>query len=238
MGQLIYGRQAVLAALRGPAGPLEEVLVAEGQDEGFVRQVRHLARAAGVPLKVMPRAALDRLCGRGRHQGVAARRGDFAYVSLEEMVEVVAGAGATPLLVAGDSLQDPMNLGNLCRSALAAGAQGVIIPKDRAAAVTPAVLKAAAGALESLPVARVTNLAESLIRLKAAGLWVAGLEAGADFQNLNVALLLVRRLMVRNGGKMQVLQEDDGGMTVRLQFPAGKRGEGALRESDAQDLGR
>ena len=179
MTQLIYGRQAVQAALRQEGAPLDEVLVAEGVGGRFLKEVRDLARAAGVRLKRVPRVTLDRLCRSANHQGVAARRAGFAYRPLEELLERLPNLPDPALLVAADSLTDPMNLGNLCRSALAAGAHGLIIPRDRAAGVTPAVIKAAAGALEVLPVCRVTNLADTLIRLKEAGLWVAGAEADA-----------------------------------------------------------
>ncbi len=179
MTTIIYGRQSVLAALRQVSTPLEEVLVAEGLTGRFFSEVRDLARAAGVRLKQAPRPALDRLCRTPHHQGVAARRGVFGYQELEELLAGLAGLPEPSLLVAADSLTDPMNLGNLCRSALAAGAHGLIIPKDRAAGVTAAVIKAAAGALEVLPVCRVTNLADTLKRLKEAGLWVVGADAHA-----------------------------------------------------------
>jgi 23S rRNA (guanosine2251-2'-O)-methyltransferase len=179
MTTIIYGRQPVLAALRRKEGPLEEILVAEGLGGRTFSEVRELARNAGVRLKQVPRSALDRLCRTANHQGLAARRAVFAYQELEELLEKLAGLREPALLVVADSLTDPMNLGNLCRSALAAGAQGLIIPKDRAAGITPAVIKAGAGALEVLPVCRVTNLAETLIRLKEADLWVVGADAGA-----------------------------------------------------------
>ncbi len=179
MTTLIYGRQPVLAALRRVDAPLEEVLVAEGLGGRTFAEVRDLARAAGVRLKQVPRSALDRLCRTANHQGLAARRAEFVYQDLEELLSGLGDRQEPALLVVADSLMDPMNLGNLCRSAVAAGAHGLIIPKDRAAGVTPAVIKAAAGALEVLPVCRVTNLAETLKRLKEAELWVAGAEAGA-----------------------------------------------------------
>jgi len=179
MTTIIYGRQPVLAALRRKEGPLEEILVAEGLGGRTFSEVRELARNAGVRLKQVPRSALDRLCRTANHQGLAARRAVFAYQELEELLEKLAGLREPVLLVVADSLTDPMNLGNLCRSALAAGAHGLIIPKDRAAGITPAVIKAGAGALEVLPVCRVTNLAETLIRLKEADLWVVGADAGA-----------------------------------------------------------
>lgn len=195
MTQIIYGRQPVLAALRRSGAPLEEILVAEGVRGRFLSEVWDLARAAGVRLKQIPRPALDRICRTANHQGVAARRAVFAYRDLEELLDELAGLPEPILLVAADSLTDPMNLGNLCRSALAAGSHGLIIPKDRAAGVTAAVIKAAAGALEVLPVCRVTNLAGTLIRLREAGLWVLGAEAGASQSfydtDLTVPLVLV-----------------------------------------------
>jgi len=180
MTQIIYGRHPVLAALRQPESPLEEILVAQGAGGQWVHEVKRLARAAGVRLRLAERAALDRVCGTPNHQGILARRGSYVYRGLAELLDDVARLTEPALLVAADSLTDPMNLGNLCRSALAAGAHGIIIPKDRAAGVTPVVIKAAAGALEYLAVYRVTNLADCLARLKDAGLAIVGTDAAAS----------------------------------------------------------
>jgi 23S rRNA (guanosine2251-2'-O)-methyltransferase len=196
MSTIIYGRQPVLAALRQGRAPLEEVLVAEGVGGRFLAELRDLARAAGVRLRQTPRPALDRLCRSAHHQGVAARRAVFAYQDLEEVLQRLKGLPEPALLVAADSLTDPMNLGNLCRSAVAAGAHGLIIPKDRAAGVTPAVIKAAAGALEVLPVCRVTNLADALQRLKEADLWVVGAEAGAPRSLYDTPLTMPLTLVI------------------------------------------
>jgi 23S rRNA (guanosine2251-2'-O)-methyltransferase len=176
---IIYGRHPVLAALRQPDAPLEEVIIAQGVKGNWVNEVRQLARSLGLPLRVQQRAALDRLAGTAHHQGVLARRGSYRYYHLDDLLEHLASLTETPLLVAADGITDPMNLGNLSRSALAAGSHGLIIPKDRAVGVTPVVIKAGAGALEYLRVYRVTNLAESLMRLKEAGLWIIGTDAQA-----------------------------------------------------------
>ena len=136
MTDIIYGRHPVVAALRRPESPLEEVIVAQGAGGRWLDEVRRLARAAGVRLRIQERAALDRVCGTPNHQGIAARRGSYAYRSEAELLDGLAGLTEPALLVAADSLTDPMNLGNLCRSAFAAGAHGLIIPKDRAAGVT------------------------------------------------------------------------------------------------------
>jgi len=180
MTQIIYGRHPVLAALRQPESPLEEIIVAQGAGGQWLHEVKRLARAAGVRLRVQERAALDRLCGTPNHQGILARRGSYVYRDLAELLDDLADLNAPALLVAADGLTDPMNLGNLCRSAFAAGAHGLIIPKDRAAGVTPVVIKAAAGALEYLAVYRVTNLADCLARLKDAGLAIVGTDAAAS----------------------------------------------------------
>ena len=177
MTDIIYGRHPVLAALRQPDTPLEEVIVAQGAGGHWLHEVKRLARAAGVRLRLQERAVLDRVCGTPNHQGILARRGSYVYRDLGALLDDLAILTAPALLVAADSLTDPMNLGNLCRSALAAGAHGLIIPKDRAAGVTPVVAKAAAGALEYLPVYRVTNLADCLGRLKDAGLTIVGTAA-------------------------------------------------------------
>ena len=195
MTEIIYGRHPVLAALRRAETPLEEVIVAQGAGGHWLDEVRRLARAAGVRLRLQERAALDRLCGTPHHQGIMARRGAYVYRSERDLLDRLAELTEPALLVAADSLTDPMNLGNLCRSALAAGAHGVIIPKDRAAGVSAVVVKAAAGALEYLPVYRVTNLAQCLRQLKDAGLLVVGADAGAGqslYQaDLTGALVLV-----------------------------------------------
>jgi 23S rRNA (guanosine2251-2'-O)-methyltransferase len=180
MTQIIYGRHPVLAALRQVDNPLEEVIVAQGAGGKWLDEVRRVARAAGVRLRVQERAALDRICGTANHQGIAARRGSYTYRSEAELLDRVDGLKEAALLVAADGLTDPMNLGNLCRSAFAAGAHGLIIPKDRAVGVTPVVAKAAAGALEYLPVYRVTNLADGLARLKDPGLTIIGTAADAS----------------------------------------------------------
>ena len=198
MSTIIYGRQPVLAALRHKDAPLEEILVAENLSGRIFSEVRDLARAAGVRVKQVPRTALDRLCRTANHQGLAARRAVFAYRELEDLLAGLGGQKEPPLLVVAESLTDPMNLGNLCRSAVAAGAYGLIIPKDRAAGVTPAVIKAAAGALEVLPVCRVTNLAETLKRLKEENLWVMGTDAGAS-QSLYEADLSMPLALVIGG---------------------------------------
>jgi 23S rRNA (guanosine2251-2'-O)-methyltransferase len=156
------------------------VVIAQGTQGHWLGEVRRLAKASGVRLRELERPALDRIAGTTHHQGILARRGIFAYRAETELPDLVSGLTEPALFVAADGLTDPMNLGNLSRSAYAAGAHGLIIPRERAAGVTPAVLKAAAGALEYLPLFRVTNLADCLRRVKETGLFIIGTDSRAE----------------------------------------------------------
>jgi 23S rRNA (guanosine2251-2'-O)-methyltransferase len=223
MTDIIYGRHPVVAALRQPDTPLEEVIVAQGAGGHWLHEVKRLARAAGVRLRVQERAALDRLCGTPNHQGILARRGSYVYRDLGALLDDLAALAEPALLVAADSLTDPMNLGNLCRSALAAGAHGLIIPKDRAAGVTPVVAKAAAGALEYLPVYRVTNLADALSRLKDAGLTIVGTAADAPQTMYDTDLTQPLTLVIGSedkGMRPRVRQQCDLIVSIPMAAPA------------------
>jgi 23S rRNA (guanosine2251-2'-O)-methyltransferase len=222
MSHIIYGRHPVVAALRQPQGCLEEVIVAQGSGGGWLAEVRHLAQAGGVRLRFQERAALDRLCGTPHHQGIMARRAGYVYGTEEELLDHLAVLTEPALLVAADGLTDPMNLGNLSRSAHAAGAHGLIIPKDRAVGVTATVAKAAAGALEYLAVYRVTNLAQCLGRLKDAGLFIIGADADAP-QSLYEADLTIPVALVigreDKGLRPRVRQHCDALLSIPLAAP-------------------
>lgn len=173
----VYGRHAALEALRGPRG-VKRLLLAASVHRSGVADLLALAEQRGVPVATVDRRRLDDLAAGHNHQGVLAEALPFAYSALEQLVDVATTAGAAPLLLALDSLQDPQNFGTLLRTALASGAHGVLIPEHRAVGVTPAVARASAGAVEHLPVARVTNLVRALQWLKECGVWTYGLAAG------------------------------------------------------------
>ncbi|HVO21918.1 MAG TPA: 23S rRNA (guanosine(2251)-2'-O)-methyltransferase RlmB [Anaeromyxobacter sp.] len=173
--RVVYGvnpvRELLAAEGEGPA----EVWVAEGGVRGgTLGELARAARSRGAKVRAAPRARLDRLAGTDRHQGVVAVVADYRYAPLGELLACAAGPAA-PLLVVLDGVEDPHNLGAVIRSALALGAQGVVIPRDRAVGVTPAVAKASAGAVERCRVARVVNLAQTLGALKEAGIWSVAL---------------------------------------------------------------
>jgi 23S rRNA (guanosine2251-2'-O)-methyltransferase len=139
-----------------------------------VQEIIDLARRASIPVRFEPRAALDRLAGTSAHQGVVAMAAAQRYADLD-------GVASCEMLVVLDGVEDPHNLGAIIRTAHAAGAGAVVIPERRAAGVTDVVAKAAAGALEHLPVVRVTNINRALEELKQRGFWIYGLdERGAE----------------------------------------------------------
>ncbi len=148
------------------------------------RQLRALAQSAGVRVVEVDRARLAAVCGGERHQGAAAFLGEYQYEPLAALL-----ARKAPMLLAADGIEDPRNLGALTRSAAAAGAGGLVIPKDRSASITPAAERAAAGVTAWFPVSRVTNLARALREARAAGgYWVVGLDpiGGADLWSASV----------------------------------------------------
>src|SRR5207237_9059181 len=143
-------------------------------------RVADAVRLHHVPVEEIAAYELARRVGGGVHQGVAAELRDFAYAEPEEMLEAAKSKGEPPFLLVLDGVIDPQNLGALVRSAHALGAHGVVVPRDRAAGITPVVSKAAAGALEHCSIARVTNLSRALDDLKDAQVWSVALAADAD----------------------------------------------------------
>ena len=180
---ILYGRQSVREALRARRRLFWRLVVAEGVKEtGIVADIIRLAQKAGCPVTRALRSELDRL-GHVNHQGVVLEVSGYPYVALDEMFGQAQEQGQAPLLLLLDQLQDPQNLGTLLRTAEAVGVHGVIIPRHRAVAITPAVSHASVGAVEHLHVARVTNLVRTIEWLKERGIWVLGLERAPTAQD-------------------------------------------------------
>ena len=177
MPETIYGVRPVIEALRGGRRKVFEVLDATGN-----AQVAQAAKAAGVPVQNVSQQRVAELAAGGVHQGIVARVAPYPYVELEDLLST-----PVPLVVVLDGVTDPHNLGAVLRVADAAGASGVVIPKDRAAGVTAAAVKASAGASEHVPVARVTNLRRAVDQMQRAGLWVYAAEVrGTPYGDLDL----------------------------------------------------
>ena len=170
--RVVYGMNPVKELLRSDAEGLAELWLVEGGERPRAfADMERAARDRGAKVRSAPRARLDRLAGVTQHQGVVAVVADYRYREVEELLAVAAASGRPALLVLLDGVEDPHNLGAVVRSAHALGAHGVILPRDRAAGVTPSVAKASAGAVEHLGIARVTNVVRCLEELKEAGIW-------------------------------------------------------------------
>jgi 23S rRNA (guanosine2251-2'-O)-methyltransferase len=176
--EIIYGINPVLEALRGTRRAFELFIAGTGSDRRF-EKLLVLAKEKTVPLRQREKNDLSRLCGTDHHQGVALRVEAFAYAGIEDILEKWRGSGESGLIVVLDGVQDPHNLGAIIRSAACAGVHGVIIPRDRAVGVTAVVEKTSAGAVETVPVAQVANIAHTLEELKREGFWIYGAVGGA-----------------------------------------------------------
>jgi len=166
---ILSGINPVLESLKA-GHPLDRILVAKGAGGPRLQQIVELARRASVPVRFEERAGLDRVAGSPAHQGVVAMGASKRYAELEDV------APAAQLLVILDGVEDPHNLGAIVRTAHAAGAGGIVIPERRAVGLTDVVAKAAAGALEYLPVVRAVNINRTLEKLKELGYWIYGLD--------------------------------------------------------------
>src|SRR5512140_46325 len=181
MAEYLYGRHAVLEALRAKR-KIDQVLIARGvHTRGALSELITLAHIAGVRVREVPREELDRITR--NHQGILAEIEEFQYHEFEDLLAVAHERGEPAFLLMLDSVQDPQNLGTLLRTAEAVGVHGVVLAERRAAGVTPAVVKSSAGAVQHLLVARVTNLARTIEELKRANIWVVGVENRPDAQD-------------------------------------------------------
>jgi 23S rRNA (guanosine2251-2'-O)-methyltransferase len=172
---LLFGRNAVLEALRGRR-TARRLLVADGiQEDARVQEIQRLAAERQIPILRVPRSQIEDELGPVNHQGLALDAGPYPYVPFDDLIQ----QPGTLLIL--DHVHDPQNFGTLLRAAEAAGVSGIVMPRDRSVSVTGTVVNASAGAVEHLAIATVTNLGRAIAQMKGAGWWVAGLDnkAGA-----------------------------------------------------------
>ncbi|GAA5526723.1 23S rRNA (guanosine(2251)-2'-O)-methyltransferase RlmB [Herpetosiphon gulosus] len=195
--ELLYGRNAVLEALRANRRKLGRLLIADGIKEGESMQaINTIARERRIQVAKVQRGELDKRTAGANHQGIALECGEYPYVEVDDIIELARERGEQPLILIFDHLQDPQNIGTLMRTAEIVGAHGIIFPDRRSASITPAVINASAGAVEHLYVAQITNIAQTIKHLQEYNIWVAGVEddeRAVDFDkaNLRGALALV-----------------------------------------------
>ncbi|MDR0999288.1 MAG: 23S rRNA (guanosine(2251)-2'-O)-methyltransferase RlmB [Clostridiales bacterium] len=167
---IVAGRNAVLEALSGEA--IDKIYVKQGERHGSIIKIIAIARERGIVVVEERHGELDKLAPKQNHQGVVALRQPVSYADPKDMLSLANQRGEKPFIVILDGVFDPHNFGAVLRTCEAAGAHGVIIPKRRSVGVTPTVVKTSAGALEHIMVARVTNVTDTIQKLKADGLWI------------------------------------------------------------------
>ncbi|HEU4962511.1 MAG TPA: 23S rRNA (guanosine(2251)-2'-O)-methyltransferase RlmB [Bacilli bacterium] len=196
----VEGRHPVMEALKAKR-TINKILVAEGAIGGSMNDILHAAREANIIVQSVPKAKLDQISEGRNHQGVIAYIAAKDYVELDEIIEAANKSPRPGLIVVLDEVEDPHNLGSILRSADAAGAHGVVIPKRRAVPLTAIVAKASAGAIEHVPVARVTNISQALQELKKAGFWVVGTDVEGKSMYTQVDMTGPIVLVTGNEGK-------------------------------------
>ncbi|AZB41235.1 23S rRNA (guanosine(2251)-2'-O)-methyltransferase RlmB [Bacillus sp. FJAT-42376] len=177
--EYIIGRNPVLEALRSERD-INKLWMAENSVKGSALQITAIAKERGIIVQTVPKRKLDQMV-EGNHQGFVAQVAAYEYVHTDDILKAAEEKGEAPFILILDELEDPHNLGSIMRTADAVGAHGIVIPKRRAVGLTATVAKASTGAIEYVPVARVTNLARTIDELKEKGVWIAGTDAkGSD----------------------------------------------------------
>lgn len=177
--RLIIGRNPVLEAIAAGT-KLRCLWIAGDEAKSEVSRIIRAAHETGVPVHMVSRAEIERLTNAPGHQGVVAFAAPYEYATVESLLERAAQLNQPPFFVILDHMEDPQNFGSLVRTSEAAGVHGMVIPDRRAVGVTPAVGKASAGAIEHMPIARVTNLTRVIEQLQQAGLWVVGADMSGE----------------------------------------------------------
>jgi len=179
ISNVIIGRNPVIELLKS-GRDVDKIFINRGEHEGSIKLIIAEAKKKNIPILEVEKAKLNSLSEGASHQGVAAIAADITYADVDDLISNAESKGEKPLIIIADGIEDPHNLGAVIRTAECAGAHGLIIPKRHSAGVTQVVSKAAAGALEYLPVAKVPNLTQTVNYLKEKGLWIFAAETGGE----------------------------------------------------------
>ncbi|KPL58164.1 23S rRNA (guanosine(2251)-2'-O)-methyltransferase RlmB [Rossellomorea vietnamensis] len=203
----IGGRNPVIEALKS-GRDINKIWIAEGSQKGSIQQIVGLAKESNVMVQYVPKKKIEQMISEN-HQGVVASVAAYQYAELDDLFQKAEQKGEDPFILILDELEDPHNLGSIMRTADAAGAHGIIIPKRRAVGLTSTVAKASTGAIEHIPVARVTNLSRAVDELKERGVWVAGTDAKGkqDFRQLDGTLPIGLIIGSEGKGMSRILRD-------------------------------
>ena len=197
--EMIIGKNPVLEALQS-GRPINKIIISDQLNKNTERELHQMAKKANTIIQKAPKKRIDQL-SKGRHQGIIAYVTAYDYATIEEIVENARRKEQLPFIIILDEIEDPHNLGAILRTADATGVHGVIIPKRRAVGLTETVAKTSAGAIEHIPVARVTNIAKTIDELKEQNIWVVGTdeEGSKDYRTLDGDTAIA--LVIGNEGK-------------------------------------
>jgi 23S rRNA (guanosine2251-2'-O)-methyltransferase len=201
MENTIEGRNPVVEALRA-GRPISKIMLLKNSDRhSVIAEILHLAQTRGIPVDYVERPVIERLAATPANQGVVALAAPKDYMDLDELLQIPAARGEAPLFVILDGLEDPHNLGAILRSADASGVHGVIIREKREVGLTAFVEKSAAGALEYVPVARVTNISQTIDKLKKQDIWVIGIDQAGDTNYTRIDYKPATAIVIGGEGK-------------------------------------
>jgi 23S rRNA (guanosine2251-2'-O)-methyltransferase len=198
--EYIAGKHPILEAIKAGRS-INKIFMSSHAQKHLAQPIMEAAKAHGIVIQQVERNKLDRLVPDVQHQGVVAQAAARSYAEVDDLLALAAERGEPPLIVLLDELEDPHNLGSVLRTADCTGVHGVIVPKRRSAGLTAVVAKTSAGAVEYVPVARVANLVQTMEKLKAAGLWIAGADVGASSGFYETNLTGPLAIVIGNEGK-------------------------------------
>lgn len=214
---IVFGRNAVLELLKGERD-IDRLLVAKGSERNA--DIISLAKKKKLIVSTVDKQKLDELTACGNHQGIAAQVSEIKYSEVSDILALARDKGEAPFVIILDEITDPHNLGAIMRTACSAGCHGIIMPKRRSCPVNGTVAKVAAGAVEHLPVARVSNLASAVDTLKKAGLWIVGTDMHGDRNHFEADLTgPLGIVMGSEGSGMSRLMTEKCDFLVKIPMP-------------------
>ncbi|SHH85086.1 23S rRNA (guanosine2251-2'-O)-methyltransferase [Caloranaerobacter azorensis DSM 13643] len=176
---LIEGRNPVLEALKSNRN-IEKIMIAKGAEKGSIKKIKAIAKERGIVIQYVDRNKLDSISYTSSHQGVIAIASAYEYKTVEDILNYAENLKEDPFIIILEGVKDPHNLGAIMRTAECAGAHGIIIPKRRSVGLTPVVAKSSAGAIEYLPIAKVSNIVYTIEKLKENGIWVCAADMDGE----------------------------------------------------------
>ncbi|WP_062349774.1 23S rRNA (guanosine(2251)-2'-O)-methyltransferase RlmB [Bacillus kwashiorkori] len=200
MEDIIAGKNPVLEAMKSNR-EINKIWISEGSQKGSMQSIINSAKEKNIIVQFVPRKKIDELANGVNHQGVCAQVAAYKYYELDDLFKKAESANETPFFLILDELEDPHNLGSIMRTADACGVHGIIIPKRRSVGLTTTVAKASTGAIEHIPVVKVTNIARTMDELKEKGIWIVGTDASAkiDYRKMDGQLPIA--LVIGSEGK-------------------------------------